>query len=727
MTLNTSPLNPKSSRFGQAVRDDLRRNLPYFICFCVLCLVILILPMMLAIFNDQNTGNAVAANLVRMGKTETVINVYQFGLNPFSVIFFPAMAFLLGLLQFAFLTNRRAMDVYGSLPIKRTHLFWAKVASAGIMLTVPTVLSYLILFLLNGSVYGFTLYLFWELLLDIFLSLFYLLIVYSITIMVCALTGTIVENVLYPPLLLVMPVAIYGLVTQRFSEYNGIYGFSMSSSMSVFYLLFPFIFPFGETDLIQGISQEMIRQEYFAATAPEANTPVSTFSQYLHPCATAIIVWVLLTVIFMGLGFYFYQRRPSELAGKRDGCRVLTWLSGTFGITVAGLFVMFLCQNLWGRESIFVPLQYPLFFLITLCGFFIFQVIIRRSVKESFRSMKGYLAVLPFYAVFFAAIFTNGFGIYNHIPQIDEIKSVTTNYNGFYSMEHLGENFTSSEPDTIETVWNINQTILDTKEDAYSGSRSLSLIYTLKNGKTVSRTYYDISDTADEALLSLNFADDFAKYRHTAFQTSFTDYTTLSVSDQFGTRFTEVTGQVDFDALQKAYQQDVLDETLEDFQTPSAPDAGMIQLTGLKNTHGSWGTIYLPVKSCYKNTLSVLESSGVLSYLEPDYSAIEYLMVADEGYQGEFIWTRQGVYSKYDLPGSLGDGYYPQSSLTNRSIPFRKVTDPQEIQSILEHTYSVYRLEDSQKMVMVPATQESMGNREPDSAEQFYWPFLYVE
>lgn len=740
MTLNTSPIKNNSSRFSQAVRDEMRRNLPFFICLCVLCFVMLILPPMLSIFNDQNmlrqdmmaTADSFTGAVDNLSEYRSV---YRFGLSPFSALFFPAMAFLLGILQFVFLTNRRAMDVYASLPIQRGTAFWAKVCAALMILGVPTLVSYLILYLMNGSVYGFTLVLFWELLLDIGLSLLYLAAVYTLTVMVAALTGTILECVLYPPLLLVMPIAIYALACSRLSDYNGIYGFGYNSSPMIFSCLFPFLIPFLEsTVIIEGIARDILYQQ--AMVRLEYQSEAQTFGSYLAQFWPAVVVWVLLAALFLGLGYLFYLRRPSELAGKRDGCRVLTWISVALGITVAGLFVIFLCQNLWARGSLFELLQYPLFFIVTIAGFFIFQVMIRRSVRESLRSMKGYLVVLPLYAVFFAALFTNGFGVYNRLPDISQVKSVSTTYSGFYYMYGAGNNgdFVSKDPETIKTMLEINRQIIDTRDDAQSGNRGLQVTYTLDNGRKVYRNYTDISDTADEALLQMNFQDDFIQHQNTVFHTNFNQYTTLYAGDRFGTQFEEITGQVDLEALQKAYQQDLLDETAEEFKTPSAPDLGMLQLVGLKPTASLYQSpIYLPVKACYKNTIQYLEQAGVSQLLQPDYTAIDKIFVADSYDDTDYIWSNQGgVFSLYDLPGTWCSGYYAgsQSDLEeNSTVSFREVTDPEEIQEILEKSYPVYSLNQPHGLVMVPSpSYETIGDSyAAEQGDTVYWPFLLVQ
>lgn len=108
--------SPAANPFRHTYLHELSHNIPIIVIMCLTAVCFLILPAVLSLV-DQNltpvteSGVVASMNQTADDTAREVVKQYVFGVRPASILFFPVMAFVLSLVQFSYLTNRRAMDV----------------------------------------------------------------------------------------------------------------------------------------------------------------------------------------------------------------------------------------------------------------------------------------------------------------------------------------------------------------------------------------------------------------------------------------------------------------------------------------------------------------------------------------------------------------------------------------------------------------------------------------
>ncbi|MCI8847859.1 MAG: hypothetical protein HFF85_02690 [Oscillibacter sp.] len=225
-----------------------------------------------------------------------------------------------------------------------------------------------------------------------------------------------------------------------------------------------------------------------------------------------IALYALAGVALVALAWLLYRNRRSESAGDviavgwmkpvfRYGVSVCTALAGGLGLYLL-LFDDFFA-DLTGSNFSFLPMAFCMAFA-GLLGFYIASMLLAKSLHVFRSTWKGAVTAAVVAVALCGLAAADPAGMEHWIPEADAVESV-------YLSEHQGSNGTScsgevSEPETLEKLLDLHQTIL-AEHDAFPGERagiadsSLSLTYTLKNGRQVSRSYrlvYSLSDVQTE-------------------------------------------------------------------------------------------------------------------------------------------------------------------------------------------------------------------------------------
>lgn len=154
-----------------------------------------------------------------------LVNHYYFSLSALETYLLPIAGYLLAIYQFSYLFNRRAVDVFASLPVTRASIFSGKMRAALLILWVPVWFSLTARVLLNGVFMGFSMPLILEWIFYMVYQPFLMIICYLMTVWVCTLVGTQIEAVFYPFILLLAPAGICTLSQTILNE--TIYGADM--------------------------------------------------------------------------------------------------------------------------------------------------------------------------------------------------------------------------------------------------------------------------------------------------------------------------------------------------------------------------------------------------------------------------------------------------------------------------------------------------------------------
>lgn len=718
--------NRPQTAFRHAFANEIRQNVPFLIVFCLACLLLVVLPnvMTAAQTYPDLHGQTIdqqpilhAAN--QQWSEESGLVTYAFALSPCSVLLFPVLAFVLALIQFAYLTNRRAMDVYAALPIKRETAALARMAAGVGILLVPMALSYLLLFALNVLLMGFMPELLSELLFVVFASAVLMLIPYAIAALVAMLSGTLTENVLYPLVVLLAPVTLFVCVNALLEQ--NIYGYCIPYNLqSMVGFLFPYVLLWSDRFVyFEGLTNSLLTCRL------EKNQPEAGLWDSVTPAMGQLTLWFVLSLLLLAAAVFCCRSRKSETAGQRSASRLLTGVTQFLASALTGTLVLYIGGTFWDEADLMYQMRYVLFIIGTLMGYGVFGLVVHHSCRAVLRRCQPYLCVLPVYGIFLAYMGTAGFGVYNAVPPIEDIAQAGINYYGdegimpsslwygsnglfYYAQGNVeDEMFFTSDPDLLCVITDYNYSAINQRGNRETVQDTIRIQYRLKNGRTLSRCYFSSEKDSYQLLSELMNYPKFKFKTHYAYQLDFTRCNQVWVRDLYGTHLTALMPeQLDLAQFQNALQKDVANETLEQLRFPEQPALGVVELemsSDLEN--GFPNDVCVSIKVHYHNTIAYLQKAGLYDLLMPNYDAIEELTVAEPRTEdgrdsmmlnSGFIDLSRGVYA-WDL---FYPGYQPYDSyLSWYDIPegsdqivLRTVTDPQEIRETLRHCYSQHAL-----------------------------------
>lgn len=695
----------KTHMFRRTFLQELKQNVPFILAFSIISIFVLFLPQLVLLINDN-------IHLENMGNASEYFprDFYRFGLNVCSVLLMPILAYILGLIQFHYLTNKRAMDVFAALPVKRETAVSARILAGVSILGIPNLICYTALFFVNIGVNGVYGAIVKEYFVVIFFSTVLMLIPYALAVFVATLSGTITENIIYPMVLMISPVLLYLFVTQMLRE--NLYGFSMGDEI---FKRFSFLFPYtilGASDYIEGLTNSLFRSW----------NADRTFRELLMEMLPQFLLWAFISLALLGVSVLFYRCRKSEIAGKRNASKLLNVIACLATVTLVGMMIFFLASVM---GELAYRLRFFFFILGTLIAFIIFQMVILHSVREVFKTYKTYLIALPFYILLIVFVNTNGFGVYNEVPKAEDVKAISINYTG-KDIHYHGENLYRSEtPEVIDQIIRFQKSVLETRNEEEKEYRQIELSYKMKNGDEIYRTYQRVSAESLQILDELESYSDFKKKNHAVFQKDFLNgVVQMELTDILETRCLPLTfEQFDLQAFQQALQADVLEESHEQMQHPDAPAKGYLNIVYQENDgEPSKGDLHISIKAHYKHTIQYLKEAGLMEYLEPDLSRVEKAVVFTARESGEIRTilnnffsemntTSQMAYvSSYRRDKNLFSDIESELEYWNQEEGFSSqiYENPEDIESVLNRSYNEYFL-DSCKAVAVMAVAQEDG------------------
>lgn len=217
---------------------------------------------------------------------------------------------------FKFLRNKRETTIFMSLGMTRWHLFIVRALVGVLMVVFAVSIPMTVSFLLNkyalGTYAGITqrwLYITTGLILVSLVS-------YFVTIMSCAVSGTLSESVLFgSTLLLTMTGLLYGLnvlVNKLvWGGARGIFTYSGSplrkqSFVDVFRKINPITFFYDEL---------VLHNKFLRSSSMEYPVPVSN---------SVLWLWFCIVILLAGLSYILIKNRKAEITGMTGGCHVLS-------------------------------------------------------------------------------------------------------------------------------------------------------------------------------------------------------------------------------------------------------------------------------------------------------------------------------------------------------------------------------------------------------------------
>lgn len=202
----------------------------------------------------------------------------------------------------------------------------------------------------------------------------------------------------------------------------------------------------------------------------------------------SLLVYAIVGLALLALGWLLYRRRPSEAAGDAIAFRwlrpIVRWTVGLCGGLGLGLFLS--VALLGGLVGGLVQLLLCQAVMGLLC-FFAAQMLLQKSFRVFRRSWKEALALVIALAAITLCIRQDFFDVQNRIPGASQVDTVSVQlYAGDSSYCE------TDDPAVLERVQALHRAALAQGEDMAGTSdrhMSIRLRYELKNGDTIRRDY----------------------------------------------------------------------------------------------------------------------------------------------------------------------------------------------------------------------------------------------
>lgn len=354
----------------------------------------------------------------------------QAAYNPLFYIF-PALlvviSILLGVLLFRFVTNKKTVNVYYSLGIKRADLYTARLL-AGVFMMLAAVLVPLAVSLgLNLHYFGSSVMLWRTFLFYAVHNVICVLAGLTISAAVSSCVGTVVESLGFSAVLAAFPSVVTMCVNYSVPAIlNG-------APSKTYYGIYPVASSFGENYLdmtnstlfgraIAHINLLMPnRSSFINSSSVEAMTKEAA-KKWAAPSLTPYILWAVLIAAFFVFGLFMFKRRKAEICGFPGRSAVLNFvlcMIASFG--AASLIIYFIAYTSQISRWIMIALVIVAAFLV----FVILDVILHLSFKALKKDWKIGLVHVGLIAAFLLSLYTGFFGYSSRVPDVQSIESAS--------------------------------------------------------------------------------------------------------------------------------------------------------------------------------------------------------------------------------------------------------------------------------------------------------------
>ena len=406
----------------------------------------------------------------------------QAAYNPLFYIF-PALlvviSILLGVLLFRFVTNKKTVNVYYSLGIKRADLYTARLVAGIIMMLAATLIPLAVSLGLNLHYFGSSVMLWRTFLFYAVHNVICVLAGLTISAAVSSCVGTVVESIGFSAVLAAFPSVVTMCVNYSVPAIlNGAPGIT-------YYDIYPSSSSYGDMHLdmtnstlfgraIAHINLLMLnRSSFINSSSVEAMTKEAA-KKWAAPSLTPYILWAVLIAAFFVFGLFMFKRRKAEICGFPGRSAVLNFvlcMIASFG--AASLIIYFIAYTSQISRWIMIALVIVAAFLV----FVILDVILHLSFKALKKDWKIGLVHVGLMAAFLLSLYTGFFGYSSRVPDVQSIESASISApNALMGSYKLGNG--------LQSGYNSNLYYFGEdglKDYYYVGNRSNSLVEDFKD------------------------------------------------------------------------------------------------------------------------------------------------------------------------------------------------------------------------------------------------------
>lgn len=450
---------------------------------------------------------------------------------------FPALlvviSILLGVLLFRFVTNKKTVNVYYSLGIKRADLYTARLLAGVFMMLAATLIPLAVSLGLNLHYFGSSAMLWRTFLFYAVHNVICVLAGLTISAAVSSCVGTVVESLGFSAVLAAFPSVVTMCVNYSVPAIlNGAPGIT-------YYDIYPSSSSYGDMHLdmtgstmfgriISHINLLMLnRSSFINSSSVEAITKEAA-KKWTAPSLTPYILWAVLIAAFFVFGLFMFKRRKAEICGFPGRSAVLNFVLCMIASFGAASLIIYLASK---NPDISTWLLIAILLVISMAVFLVLDILVHLSFKALKKDWRIGLVHVGLMAAFLLSLYTGFFGYSSRVPDVQSIESASISapnalmgsyklgnglQSGYNSNLYFGEdglkdyyyvgNRSNSlvedfkDKDDINTVREIHKAMIkagnlnktNSDSDDYSKrvtSQKVIIKYKLKNGRELVRVY----------------------------------------------------------------------------------------------------------------------------------------------------------------------------------------------------------------------------------------------
>lgn len=487
-----------------------------FVPAVLMCLVQTLLMAVIPLINfiEINYGNTSANWSEKSANAKDTYKFFVYGLNETATLYIifgvlGIISILVAVRLFSFICDKKTVNVFYSLGIKRSSLFISKYFAGAVLLCaaniIPVILSYAVNLIFLGASWQLSL-----VLLHLYCGFsVFSLICYSVAAVVFSSVGTVSEAVVYSVALLFAPTIIifitdciagaflpsstYDIYVQSFSsmEYDYTSGMSLLDATASYNPLLFF------TEEAKVFSKGCITDGAVYLIGTDDNMEWHFPNIFIH------FPWFTVAVAFGCLGALLFRRIKAENCGFLNTNKILSNLM-IFELCFFGSCIM-LSEMRWTETYIVLGIG-----ALAAFGLYIIaEIFLKRNFIKILKSLYKFAAHMAVIALIFGICATGAFGYSTYIPDKSKVASVeialpfsysqittkdsTSGYNsdGFIRVyESYRYTFmpVMEETEDIDKIIELNRKINDNEND--DGSFCEIIIrYNYKNGNYSERKH----------------------------------------------------------------------------------------------------------------------------------------------------------------------------------------------------------------------------------------------
>ena len=405
----------------------------------------------------------------------------QAAYNPLFYIF-PALlvviSILLGVLLFRFVTNKKTVNVYYSLGIKRADLYTARLVAGIIMMLAATLIPLAVSLGINLHFFGSSAMLWRTFLFYAVHNVICVLAGLTISAAVSSCVGTVVESLGFSAVLAAFPSVVTMCVNYSVPAIlNGAPGIT-------YYDIYPSSSSYGDMHLdmtgstmfgriISHINLLMLnRSSFINSSSVEAMTKEAA-KKWAAPSLTPYILWAVLIAAFFVFGLFMFKRRKAEICGFPGRSAVLNFVLCMIASFGAASLIIYLASK---NPDISTWLLIAILLVISMAVFLVLDILVHLSFKVLKKDWKIGLVHVGLMAAFLLSLYTGFFGYSSRVPDVQSIESASISApNALMGSYKLGNG--------LQSGYNSNLYFGEDglKDYYYVGNRSNSLVEDFKD------------------------------------------------------------------------------------------------------------------------------------------------------------------------------------------------------------------------------------------------------